>query len=166
MVVAVMAMTRLASPSMASGSPLASLPTSLSVTTVKLLPAQATVAYSATLNANGGTPPYLWSVSSGAVPAGLVLSSLGILSGRPGKAGVATINLRVTDSAGAMVNVTLSIAVAPPPPIPPPPIPPPPERLVASDAFGDLVQALPTSAQSTLTLQGSAGSPFVALQLR
>ena len=35
------------------------------------------------VTANGGTPPYQWSVASGTVPPGLVLSNAGILSGTP-----------------------------------------------------------------------------------
>lgn len=40
-------------------------------------------AYSQTFVASGGTPPYSWSVTSGTLPAGLTLSTAGILSGTP-----------------------------------------------------------------------------------
>ena len=40
-------------------------------------------AYSDTLTATGGTTPYTWSVNSGTLPAGLTLSSAGVLSGTP-----------------------------------------------------------------------------------
>lgn len=134
------------------------VPAVLTITTTTLPAAQATIAFSTTLSATGGVPPYLWTVGSGAVPPGLVLSSLGVLSGRPGKAGVATVNVRVTDSTGAIANASLSTTVAPAPPSPPPP-----ERLVALDAFGDLVQTSPSAAQSTTRIQSPDGSPFAAI---
>ncbi len=40
-------------------------------------------AYSYTLTAAGGTTPYTWSVNAGTLPAGLTLSSAGVLSGTP-----------------------------------------------------------------------------------
>lgn len=40
-------------------------------------------AYSQTFAASSGTPPYSWSVTSGTLPAGLTLSTAGILSGTP-----------------------------------------------------------------------------------
>src|SRR5512134_95631 len=40
-------------------------------------------AYSQTFTASGGTSPYSWSVTSGTLPAGLTLSTAGILSGMP-----------------------------------------------------------------------------------
>jgi alpha-tubulin suppressor-like RCC1 family protein len=53
----------------------------LTVTTTSLPPATLGYRYSATLQASGGTPPYLWIASQ--LPAGLVLSSSGVLSGTP-----------------------------------------------------------------------------------
>ena len=42
------------------------------------------VAYSATLTAQGGTPPIVWSVISGSLPAGLSLNATtGVISGIP-----------------------------------------------------------------------------------
>ena len=134
--------------------------TPLGITTTTCPPAQVSVAFSVTLAAVGGAPPYLWSIGSGAVPPGLVLSSTGVLSGRPGKAGLTSVNVRVTDAAGAVAGTTLSITIAPAPPPPPPP-----ERLAALDAFGDLIQALPGAPQAEISVQSSDGSPFVALAL-
>ena len=66
------------------------------ITTTTPLPSGLTgVPYSLNLAASGGTEPYTWSVSSGALPAGLGLSSLGILSGTPTAAGDATFSVRV-----------------------------------------------------------------------
>lgn len=64
---------------------------------------QATIgqAYSTELQASGGVLPYTWSVTSGALPAGLELSSTGILSGTPiesNTVGNYTFTVRVADS--------------------------------------------------------------------
>src|SRR5439155_20025642 len=45
--------------------------------------------YSQALSAAGGTAPYTWTVTAGAVPAGLTLSSAGVLSGTPTASGTA-----------------------------------------------------------------------------
>jgi hypothetical protein len=55
------------------------------------------VPYSATLKAAGGVPPYTWSVASGTLPAGLSLSSGGVLSGTPTAVGSTTVKFQVTD---------------------------------------------------------------------
>jgi len=60
-------------------------------------------AYSATLNASGGIPPYTWSVIQGQLPAGLALSShtdgTGSISGTPILATTASFTVQVADSA-------------------------------------------------------------------
>jgi hypothetical protein len=69
-------------------------------------------AYAQTLAVTGGTPPYIWSLSSGTVPAGLALSSSGAISGTPTSAGGPTAaTFRVTDSASAAATKSLSITV-------------------------------------------------------
>jgi hypothetical protein len=54
--------------------------------------------YSATLHAVAGKAPFAWSVSSGALPAGLSLSTTGAISGIPTAAGTATLRLQVVES--------------------------------------------------------------------
>src|SRR6476659_108935 len=49
----------------------------------------------ATLAATGGTSPYSWSVQSGALPAGLSLSSAGAISGTPSALGNTTFTVKV-----------------------------------------------------------------------
>lgn len=68
-------------------------------------------AYSQTLAATGGTAPLAWTVSAGALPSGLALSSGGTISGTPAGAGTATFTVRVADAVGASATRVLSIAV-------------------------------------------------------
>lgn len=56
-------------------------------------------AYSQTATATGGTPPYTWDISSGALPTGISMNSSGVFSGTPSGTGTATFTLRVTDAA-------------------------------------------------------------------
>jgi gliding motility-associated-like protein len=55
-------------------------------------------AYSQTLTTTGGIAPYSYAVVSGALPAGISLSSTGVLSGTPTAKGVYTVNIKSTDS--------------------------------------------------------------------
>jgi hypothetical protein len=55
-------------------------------------------AYSATVNAVGGMPPYHFSVTQGAVPAGLALAASGSISGAPTASGVLWFSVRASDS--------------------------------------------------------------------
>ncbi|MFN8639973.1 MAG: putative Ig domain-containing protein, partial [Dehalococcoidia bacterium] len=50
---------------------------------------QVGVAYSQTLSASGSTAPYTWTVSAGSLPAGLTLSTAGVISGSPTTPGTA-----------------------------------------------------------------------------
>jgi len=71
----------------------------LTITGSSYLPTAITnEAYSTTLSATGGTPPYTW-FATGYLPAGLALSSAGVLSGIVGAGGtVDTINVAVLDA--------------------------------------------------------------------
>jgi hypothetical protein len=53
------------------------------------------------LEACGGTAPYTWTDPNGDVPLGLNLSSLGLITGTPTKAGTFTFLLKVEDSASS-----------------------------------------------------------------
>ena len=75
-------------------------------------------AYSVQLAGSGGIAPYIWSVASGStLPAGLSLSSTGVLSGTPlaGGAGTTNVSFQMRDSGtptALSVTRTLSIAIA------------------------------------------------------
>lgn len=72
------------------------------------------VAYSAAINATGGTTPYACSITAGALPAGLSLSGCTV-SGTPTTAGTSTVTVKVTDSSAPAQNVSAneSIVIAP-----------------------------------------------------
>jgi len=55
-------------------------------------------AYSQTITASGGTGPYTFAVSAGALPAGLTLSTGGLLSGTPTAGGTFNFTVSATDS--------------------------------------------------------------------
>ena len=85
------------------------------VTTTSLPAATVDAPYSASLTATGGTAPYTWSVSSGALPVGLSLTPQGILAGRPTAAGSSTFAVTVLDSGNhvAQGSLTLVATVSP-----------------------------------------------------
>jgi Putative Ig domain len=83
--------------------------TPLSITTGNLS-ATVGVAFSQTLAATGGVPPYVWTISSGSLPAGLSLSA-GVISGTPSAAGTATVIFTVADSAGQTATKSITITV-------------------------------------------------------
>ena len=96
-------------------SPLSTTSTALAITTTSLPGATVGTAYSATLAASGGTPPYAWTLSSGSLPAGLSLSSSGVISGTPTTSGGASFGVKVTDSStptAQTATTTFSISVA------------------------------------------------------
>jgi sugar lactone lactonase YvrE len=69
------------------------------------------VAYSYSLIAEGGRPPYTFSLVSGSLPNGLTLSSSGIISGIPVFSGVFPFTIRVADSAGATATAATTITI-------------------------------------------------------
>ncbi len=63
-----------------------------------LPPATATIPYSQSFTTVGGTAPYAYSLTAGALPAGLTLSSGGIFSGTPTASGSYNFAIRVQDA--------------------------------------------------------------------
>ncbi|HJV65157.1 MAG TPA: putative Ig domain-containing protein [Geomonas sp.] len=90
----------------------------LSITTTSpLAGGTVSTAYSQTLTATGGTPAYNWALASGSsLPAGLTLSTAGVISGAPSAAGTSTFTVQVTDSAipvnSATKQFSLTVAAA------------------------------------------------------
>ncbi|MGE0405936.1 MAG: Ig domain-containing protein [Candidatus Korobacteraceae bacterium] len=70
------------------------------------------ITYRETLLASGGTPPYTWSMPSGSLPSGLVLSATtGLLTGKPTTLGARTFTAQVTDTAGKKISKQFSLSV-------------------------------------------------------
>ena len=87
----------------------------LAITTDSLPNGTLNVAYSATLAASGGTLPYTWSISGGALPGGLTLNaSTGAITGTPITVGTFNFTAQASDSSNPVQSPTkaLSITVA------------------------------------------------------
>ena len=83
------------------------------ITTASPLPGgEAAIAYSQTLAAAGGTPPYTWSVTGGALPAGLTLAANGSLTGTPNAAGAFSFTVQAADSNNVAVSAALAVTIA------------------------------------------------------
>lgn len=82
-----------------------------------LPPGRVNAPYSQSVTATGGTAPYTYAISSGALPAGLVLNTLtGLISGAPQAPGLFNFTIQATDSLGCIGArpYTLSILAAAP----------------------------------------------------
>ena len=96
-------------------------PVSFSVTAIQLLPVTITTAspltsgtvgvpYSQTLQASGGDGTYTWSLTGGALPAGLSLSSGGVIAGTPTAVETASFTVQAA-SVGGTVTATKTFAL-------------------------------------------------------
>ena len=143
------------------GTPVASVLTAaldafqVGITTTALPAATVGQPYSATLQSLGGSSPYVWAVTSGALPTGLTLDpTTGTVAGTPAAIGTSAFAVRVTAGGtptmtngpttptGPMSTATTALSIT----VAGPPVPPPAVRgsgywLGASDggifAFGD-----------------------------
>ncbi len=87
----------------------------VSVTTTSLKTANQNESYSDTLAATGGTAPYNWTITAGALPAGLTLSSDGVISGVATASGTFTFTVAVTDSTSPTETATTTLTLNIPP---------------------------------------------------
>ncbi|MDX6511012.1 MAG: hypothetical protein QOE36_516 [Gaiellaceae bacterium] len=79
-----------------------------------VLPAGTTdTAYSQTLTGNGGTGPYTFSVTAGALPPGVTLSSAGVVSGTPTSSGNYNFTATAVDSLSVAGSQPYVISIAP-----------------------------------------------------
>ena len=95
--------------------------TPVQITTGSVPAGQVGVSYSTMIQATGGTTPYSWSISAGALPAGLTLTAgTGSISGTPTASGSFSFTAKVTDSTSPTAQTAtkafnLTIAAAPSP---------------------------------------------------
>ena len=89
------------------------IPAALVITTASLPNGTVGLAYSASLAASGGVPPYAWSAAG--LPDGVSTAAGGAIGGTPGAAGKFTVAVTVKDSAGVSASQSFSVTIAPPP---------------------------------------------------
>ena len=86
---------------------------SMSITTVSpLTGGMVAASYSQQLAATGGNAPYAWSIVSGSLPAGMTLSTAGLLSGTPTAAGTFNFTVQLTDATGTVITKTFALTIA------------------------------------------------------
>ncbi len=83
----------------------------LTITTASLPDGALGEAYSTSLSAVNGTPPYAWSEVGDNLPAGITLAADGTLDGTPSEAGTFTVTFRVTDDVLATDDKTLDLTI-------------------------------------------------------
>jgi len=92
--------------------------TPLSITTLALPTGITGQAYTTTLQATGGTPPYSWAIQGGTLPVGLAMGSDGVIKGIPTTATSASIFFGVTDAAKTGVVNSFYLQILDPAPVP------------------------------------------------
>lgn len=78
---------------------------------------QVAVAYSQTVSAGGGSGSFTYSLSAGALPPGIALSSAGAISGTPTAAGSYSFTLTATDSFGFSGSQPFTVGINQPVPV-------------------------------------------------
>jgi len=98
-------------------------PAVLRITTTELSAGTVHTFYQSQLDATGGTTPYVWTIASGKLPAGLSLNSSGLISGTPTAPSQSNFTVRVTDSGVPRQTATqqLSLVIDPAPTLTIPP---------------------------------------------
>jgi len=84
-------------------------PLSITISPAGLPSATKSLAYHTVLEASGGVEPYLWSITSGALPSGLSLApSSGMITGMPTTTGTSAFTVAVSDSESPPQTQTLA----------------------------------------------------------
>src|SRR5664280_2055495 len=84
----------------------------VTITTASLPNGTVAIFYDSQLMATGGTTPYTWSLTSGALPPGLSLTpATGVISGTPTTTGSYPITVQVTDSERTPVTATAAFTI-------------------------------------------------------
>ena len=78
------------------------------VFTATLPNATAGAMYNYSLAASGGDAPFTYALTSGKLPAGLTLSTTGLISGKPTAVGIVTLSFTATDSVGVLSPIASS----------------------------------------------------------
>lgn len=76
------------------------------------------LAYAQQLSASGGVPPYSWSVTAGALPAGLTLEQNGLITGAPTATGVFELSVTARDQRGIGATKSLLLRIVGPEEVP------------------------------------------------
>jgi hypothetical protein len=88
------------------------VPADLAIVTASLPDGVVGIAYSASLTASGGVPPYSWTVTG--LPDGLTATTGGVISGTPTTPGKFTVVVMVKDVAGtSFAGASFSVTIAP-----------------------------------------------------
>jgi len=69
--------------------------------------------YSQAMTGSGGVAPYTFTVTSGTLPAGLTLTTAGVVSGTPTTPSSSTVTIRGTDANGCFASITVTIVIGP-----------------------------------------------------
>jgi hypothetical protein len=86
--------------------------TALSITTTSLPTGAKSASYASTLQVTGGTPSYMWSITSGKLPAGLTLAAAaGTISGKPSVTGTFPLTVAVKDSSTPDLTKSASLSI-------------------------------------------------------
>jgi fibronectin type 3 domain-containing protein len=95
-------------------------PAPLTITPATLGNAVIGVAYSAVLTVTGGSGPFSWTISAGALPAGLGINATsGLISGTPSSTGTFSFAVKVTNAAqSGSVNYSITVAAGAVPAVP------------------------------------------------
>ncbi|MER8830136.1 putative Ig domain-containing protein [Mesorhizobium sp. M0938] len=102
------------------------------------------VAYAQGLSATGGTAPYGFALTSGALPAGLTLAADGSLTGTPSESGSFAVTIEAADALGFTGSASYTLVIGAPVP-------------VASSRTVEILAG--TTGRASLT-EGATGSPF------